>query len=493
MVVLVVNLIQRSVGFGRAILFCRWLDPEELGHWEMAIGFIVLAAPLIVLGLPGSFARYLEKYRTQGQLQLFLRRTACWTFGLTAFCLVVMSFNLPLMSKVVFGDASSTQLATIVVGGLGIVVAHHFLEAIFAGLRLFRVVSSMHFVQSMAFAAISLSLVVWYHPTAASLVIGYSGACLLSIVGVLIWSFFRIENRADSAAAVSHVDFWPPLMRFAIWIWVTNLLTNVFSVVDRYMILHFSNFTTEEALVQLGNYHTSMIVPILLISIANLVVGAMTPHLSHAWETGQREEVNNRINLGIKITSIAMVVAGVGVLLFCPLLFHFAFENKFSEGLSVLPWTLAGCIWFSLVLFAQTYVWCAEKSHRASFPLLIGLLSNILLNILLMPTWGLLGAVVATGCSTLLTYFVQLWVNHKLAMRVDRGTMLAALSPLLLTCGLVPAMISVGLLISLSLTTNLIFTSAERDQLFVAFANRVSGLLNRMKSKQHPIEQSETT
>lgn len=493
MVVLIVNLIQRSVGFGRAILFCRWLDPEELGHWEMAIGFMMLAAPLIVLGLPGSFARYLEKYRTKGQLQLFLRRTATWTFGLTAMSIVVMAFNLPMLGKIVFGDSTSTQLAAIVVGGLGIIVAHHFLEAVFAGLRLFRVVSTMHFVQSMAFAAFSLSLVAFYNPTAASLVLGYSAACLLSICGVLVWSFFRIENRADASASVDHAEFWPPLMRFAIWIWVSNLLTNVFSVVDRYMILHFGNFTTEQALVQLGNYHTSMIVPVLLISIANLMVGAMTPHLSHAWEEGRREEVNNRINLGLKLTAIGMLIAGVGVLFFCPLLFTYAFENKFVDGLAILPWTLAGCIWFSLMLFSQTYVWCAEKSHRASFPLLIGLLSNILLNIVLMPTLGLLGAVVATCAATLLAYLVQLWVNHKLEMRIDGGTILVGFTPLLLTHGPISAAIAVGLLISVAISTNLIFTSDERDQLFIAFADRVSRWLPRLKTKKLQAKRSGTS
>ncbi len=481
MVVLIVNLIQRSVGFGRAVLFCRWLDPEQLGHWEMAIGFMMLAAPLIVLGLPGSFARYLEKYRTQGRLQLFLRRTASWTFGLTAISIVVMAFNLPVLGKIVFGDATSTQLAAIVVGGLGIVVAHHFLEAVFAGLRLFRVVSTMHFVQSMAFAAFSLSLIVFFSPTAASLVLGYAAACLLSICGVLAWSFWRIEKRPDAADSVPHIEFWPPLMRFAIWIWVSNLLTNVFSVVDRYMILHYGNFTNDEALVQLGNYHTSMIVPVLLVSIANLIVGAMTPHLSHAWEESRQQEVNDRVNFGLKLMAIGMLIAGVGVLFFCPLLFNYAFANKFADGLAVLPWTLAGCVWFSLVLFSQTYVWCAEKSHRASIPLLVGLLSNVLLNILLMPSLGLLGAVVATGVATLLGYLTQLWVNHKLDMRIDFGTILIGFSPLLLTNGPVTAAIGVGLLISLSISTNLVFTMAERDLLFVAFADRVTFWLTRLK------------
>ncbi len=71
---LVMTVLQRLIGFARGIAFCRLLDPEQLGQWDVAFGFINLAAPLAVLGLPGSFGRYFEYYRQRGQVHLFLRR-----------------------------------------------------------------------------------------------------------------------------------------------------------------------------------------------------------------------------------------------------------------------------------------------------------------------------------------------------------------------------------------------------------------------------------
>ena len=56
-------------------MFCRWLEPEQLGQWDVAFGFLNLAAPLAVLGLPGSFGRYVEYFRQRGQFHVFLRRT----------------------------------------------------------------------------------------------------------------------------------------------------------------------------------------------------------------------------------------------------------------------------------------------------------------------------------------------------------------------------------------------------------------------------------
>lgn len=463
--VLVVNLLQRSIGFGRAVLFCRWLEPEQLGYWEMAFSFLLLAAPLAVLGLPGSFGRYLEKYRQQGSLQLFLRRTTTWTFVLASLTLALMFWRRSDMASLVFGDSQQQELVTWLIACLAVVILHHFLEAVFAGLRMFRVVSAMHFTQSMVFAAVSLSLLCWWRSSGLSILLGYGIACLVSVAGVLTWSALRLERSFEAKGSITHREFWPPLMQFAIWVWLTNLLSNVFGVIDRYMILHLGVFDAEQALVQVGNYHTSNLIPVLIISFANILVGAMTPHLSHDWEAGRKNSVSNRVNLTLKLASLAMVGGSVFSLVVGPALFDVAFGDKYAAGLAVMPWTLASCVWFSLLLVAQQYVWCAEKSHRACLPLSIGLLANVALNLLLLPTFGLLGAVAATGLSTLLGLLLQLLVNHRTGMRVHHGTLLMMFAPILLVFGPAVASIGISMLLLLAIARGWVLTAGERRQM----------------------------
>ena len=78
MILLALTVVQRMVGFGRAMLFCRWLDAESLGQWDMAFSFLLLAAPLSVLAISSSFRRYAEYYRQQFQLRMLVRRTAAF-------------------------------------------------------------------------------------------------------------------------------------------------------------------------------------------------------------------------------------------------------------------------------------------------------------------------------------------------------------------------------------------------------------------------------
>lgn len=434
-VLLAVTVVQRSVGLVRGLLFCSWLDARSLGEWEMAYGFLLLAAPLAVLGLPGSFGRYLVRYREQGRLAMFLRRTSAWSFGLAAVFVAGIVLFREQMARLVFDTPSATGLMVLVAATLFAVITHHFAEAVFAGLRLFRVVSAMHFCQSMAFAVFALGLMTVRPPDASAVVIAYGAACVLSIGTVGLAAGLRLREPGRNAAPTPHSEFWLPLMRFAFWVWVSNLLSNLFAVIDRYMILHFGNLSPEAALSVIGDYHAANIIPLLMVSVANLLVGALTPHLSHAWELGARDKVSDLLNLALKLTAFGMLALGSVVLLICPWLFEVAFPHKYAGGLAVMPWAVATCVWVGLLTVAQAYAWCAEQSRRCAAPLALGLLLNVLLNLMMVPAYGLWGAVVATAVATLLGLAAQLWVNRMLGMRLHLGTLLLSLAPLALGWG----------------------------------------------------------
>ena len=435
-VLLAVSIVQRGVGFGRGVLFCRWLTPEELGNWEMAYSFLLMAAPLVVLGLPGSFGRYLERYRQRGQLRTFLRRASIWTASLTAAATGAIVFAAPQFSELIFGRPDERSRVLLIAASLVVVILHHFLEALFAALRKYRIVSAMHFCQSLLFAIVSLSLLWWWRSAADSIIVGYGVACLVSAVGTLLWTARGVADIAlpDDAGAPGHAQFWPPLGRFAVWVWVTNLLCHMFAIVDRYMLVHWSGLDNAEAMALVGHYHASRVIPLLFISVADLLSGMVMPYLSHDWEAGQRERVSDRLNLVLKLASVVMIGGSVVVLWAAPLLFRVAFEGRYDEGLAVLPWTITYCVWYGLLLVAQNYIWCAEHTKIGTLPYAVGLVVNILLNVLLISVWGLFGAVAATTLSTALSVAVLYSINRRAGMELQRGMLWLTLAPAAL-CG----------------------------------------------------------
>ena len=103
LLVLAMTVIQRLLGFGRGILVCRWLNAEQLGTWDVTFGFLQLAAPLAVLGLPGSFGRYVEYYRQRGHLRTFLTRTAILSAAMALIVSLTIASARESFSWLIFG------------------------------------------------------------------------------------------------------------------------------------------------------------------------------------------------------------------------------------------------------------------------------------------------------------------------------------------------------------------------------------------------------
>jgi O-antigen/teichoic acid export membrane protein len=475
-ILLIMTLAQRLIGFGRGILFCRWLEPEQIGQWDVAFGFLSLAAPLTVLGLPGSFGRYVEYFRQRGQFHAFLKRTTIVSGLMCVVATVMIIAERSWFSKLIFGSSSETSLVVWVSLCLATIILHNFLIALFIAVRRYRVVTALQFVQSIGFAVLSLGL-LWVWPSgAASVVIGYAVATILSAIGAVACLRRLAADEPSREQAVPHAAFWAKLAPFAIWMWVTNLLANLFDLIDRYMIVHHSGMEANEALRQVGFYHSSRIVPLLFVGIAALLAPMITPYLSCDWESGRREAVVRRLNTVLKLLLYCLFSASVAVLFVAPWLFETAFQNKFQGGLIVLPWTLAYCTWFGTIAVAQNYLWCAERPGLNSFAMLAGLLLNIGFNLLWLPSFGLEGAVWATTLANLATLVLVYLFSRVHGMHVDLGTWILSFGPVALSLGPWGALGVLFAISALSAGTNCVLNQQEKQHLIDGAINGLQKL-----------------
>jgi O-antigen/teichoic acid export membrane protein len=82
--------------------------------------------------------------------------------------------------------------------------------------------------------------------------------------------------------------------------------------------------------------------------------------------------------------------------MFAPWFFETMLQNRYADGLSVMPMAFVFSIWVSIATIGQNYLWVAERGKLVAVAIGVGLVANILLNLALLPIWGLHGAVTAT-------------------------------------------------------------------------------------------------
>ncbi|MGB9688442.1 glycosyltransferase [Thermogutta sp.] len=476
---LAASVLQRLVGFVRATLFCRWLDASQLGLWDMAFGFLMTATPLVILALPGCLGRYVEYYRQRGMLRLFLKRTAIVSGFLAISGAAAVTVGAGPLAELVFGNASYRPLVYYLAFALVAVAAFNYLYELAMALRLNRWISLIQLLNSILFAGLGLGLLVLWRNDAQTVIIAYGLACAITasiaFFGLKPW---RLAANEEYPLSIGE-SFWPKILQYSLWVWAAGAISNLFAVVDRYMVLHWLPPTHGDPLALLGDYHASRLVPMLFVSLAGLLAAMSTPHLSHLWETGQSGHAAKQLNLLTKLLSLGLLVGSSAVLLAGPLLFNTLLAGKYPAGLDILPVTLAYCSCFSLFLLLQNYVLCCEKAYFAGLALACGLLVNIGLNLAWLPVWGLTGAVCATLAANGVALLVLLVINHRLGQPIDVGLVLALIAPL---------GIALGTDCTLAITAAALFFS-RRTVLFInAEEKRELGALVRqlLSRKGHP-------
>ncbi len=433
-VMLVMTIVQRGLGFFRGIWFCRLLDDEAVGQWSMAYDFITMITPVMLLGIPGSLPRYVEHYRLRGHLSPLVRRMLWVTLTLGAFFFVAIMAMPEFFGWIVFLEPQSMSLVYSVGAGVVAIVAFNFVYQMVSALRQVRVASMMQFVQSVAFTILG---VAWL-----SLDGGLTGLVYAFIAATIIatlpgtrslwrgWVGLPISDEVFDAPSM-----WRRLLPYAAALWAMNLLSNVFSLSDRYMILHLLPAGEMSTQAAVGQYHSGRIIPVLLTSLATMVSGVLMPYMTADWEAGRKEKVRHMLRRILFAASALFTVGAALSLMMAPWFFDVVLENRYAEGLQLMPMTFVFCIWVSLATIGQDYLWVAEKGKWVAVAIGAGLLVNVALNYVLLPMWGLEGAVVATLVANAVV-LAALWLAMaKYGFRLDLTTFVLSILPATLLAG----------------------------------------------------------
>ncbi len=482
---LILTVAQRLIGFVRSVLFCGLLRDDELGRWSLAFSFLFLAAPLAVAGLPGSFGRYVEYYRSRGQLGTFLRRTMFVSAGLVTFAIAVLGWWSPFWAWLVMGDQAAVSVMRLLTVTLVAIIAYNYVTELLTAMRKVRAVAIMQFVSSLLFAILAIVLLELTSLREEAIIIAFGVSSLVSIF-VVVGPLCSIRREASrDVVPLSQRGLWEKLVPFAAWVWLTNLLANLFDAADRFMIVHFAQDGSVSADALVGQYHASRVVPFLLVAVASMAAGVILPYLSQDWEAGDKPAVSRRQLLTVKLGGLMLTACGALVLIGAPILFTWILRGKYDQGLAVLPWTLTYCIWFSMIVLAQNYLWCAERARLGTLSFLVGLVLNLVLNALLLPPLGLLGAIIATAIGNAVALALMLWFSRMLGLEVGRSVVL---------CCCLPATLVMSPWLTVAALIVLAYFAASRTWLFDAgekqllsdvvshFRQRLSGVGKRRQA-----------
>ncbi len=390
----------------------------------------MLLAPLAVLALPGTFGRYIEHFRQRGQLKSFLLRVGIFSVVTTGALMAALVLFAPQFAQLFFRNADQSSLVWALAFALGLVGALNFFSCLIEALRQIRLVTIMRFVAGVSFALASVVLLIGWNANAELITIGFGVSCLIGIIPAAWFLIRHWNNLEETTEHLPQRNMWSRIAPFAMWLWLTNLATNLYEVSDRYMLLQLLPMSATDAQGIVGQYHSARVVPLIMVSLAAVLGGILLPYMSAAWEEKRFKDAKLQLSWTFKLTGFGFAAGSILIVIASPLLFKIILQGRYDDGLAILPMTLTYCIWYSMVLVGQDFLWCKNQGKWLFIAYLFGLAINIGLNLFLIPAYGLSGAVWGTFISNIICLLCLMLFSQWQGFNINRGIWIALLVPL---------------------------------------------------------------
>lgn len=357
------------------IYVVRILGAEEYGKFAFAFSFVSTIAIFSDLGVADiatrEFSRNKEKEKDFSD---FL------TLGLilSAFALLLITIG----SFFITSDFDIRKIIWV----LGIFILINSIISIFCSLLRSRqkmeYEAGIRIAQALIMTGAAF-FIIFYIPSALNLSYGYlfSNIVIVSAVLALFHFYFQsIELKYNRDAFQILKISWPLSFGFTVgWICL-----NINSI-----MLGYFNLLTEN-----GWYNASVRIIYILIMFAGLVIRSFYPMLSNFFVSSKErlQKSWDYMMRSIIFLTFPMVIGGI---VLASKIIYFFYGPEFAPSIQVFKFLTiaAGIIFINLPFSAMLIV--ADQQKKNFIVIVAGILINIILNVLLIPLYGIHGATVS--------------------------------------------------------------------------------------------------
>jgi lipopolysaccharide exporter len=431
---LVMRLIAMPLGAITVPLTVRTLGASSFGVWAAASAYVSIVGTLTDLGLTTvAMQRMAAEPERESE---WLGALAGMRLLLAVVAAVVCAVGVPIFLP--SGHAVAWILTLTIFSSGGSALMAVFNSRLRSGLAL-----SFNMLQGFLWAGLTIAFFL----TGASVVafaIGY-----VAVLAIVCTMQVRAAQRYAHIAWRAGRALWRPLMKVAVPLGIASVLITIYYQIDSVLLLRLSS--AEET----GFYSAAyrFLSPLLLLPAA--VMSSFFPVLSAA-QAHDPDRVRRLVQRAAELMTIISLPILAGTIALSDPIVHALYGPGYERTAQVLPVLMIAFVSICFGSLAGFLAPLLNLTWRLAIYSAIGAIANVVLNILLIPRYGALGAAWVTVVTEVLTMGLMLSTALiALRLRVKPWRLLAtalvaaAMTGLMLLAaplGLLPASILGGLL-----------------------------------------------
>jgi len=379
-------------------ILTKTLGVYQYGIWAQILVTISLLTPLAMLGLSPTVVRFLAGEKEKEKIREDFLSVVAVVIFMGLLLSVILFYSSDFLASTVFGDINASYFIKvasllILISALDEIMLTYFRTFMqiktYSGLTLLKSFGELGLIVCLLFSGSGLLGAI----IALLIVRGVTFAIAFSLIISQIG--FKLPNFS---ALKPYLRYGMPLTPNAMTLWIIHSS-------DRYIIGYFIGT------VAVGIYSAAYAMSNLILFFLTPIQFILFPTISKLYEEKKTGEVRNYLRYSLKYFLIFAVPSAFGLSALARPLLRILTTSEFVSGSIVIPFVAFGIVTFGIFQIFINLIHLAKKTELNLILLGTSACSNIILNIILIPCIGILGAAIATLISyavlALLTVFVS--------------------------------------------------------------------------------------
>ena len=375
----ITRIIILGISFFVTAYMVRYLGPTNYGELSYAVSFVSLFSFISVLGIDQVLYRDLIKYPEQREKYLG-----------TAFVLKVISGIVAAVLCIVSAYFTSSEPLSLL---LIFIISGTFL---FNSLNIIIYEFQAH-VDSKPLSIVALVVAIILSILKILVVVFNKGVIFFALIllleavlGAVFYYFVRVNKYGSIFGSWSFdkqicksimSDSWPLIF--------SNAFALIYARIDQVFIKHLIDTKS------VGLYDSAVRISEVWYFIPSTILSSLFPAIVNAKKHDEKT-YNRRLGRLAGLLFILAVIVAIPISLAAPLIIKILYGTAFLGGVPVLQIYIWAGVGMSLALFATNYLITENYRKILFFSYLIATVSNVALNLLLIPTYGITGSAWAT-------------------------------------------------------------------------------------------------